>query len=302
VTDYTFAPPRNFLGLDAQYSRFAESGGLVLPVPYETTTCYKSGTKQGPQAIIDASVQVELYDTELECEPALLWGVHTLPSLLPSLHSPERAVENIAAAVAHYASLNRVLGVLGGEHSVSVGVARGLHQSMGKFLTVQLDAHADLRDSYDGTPYSHACTARRILEVSDIIQLGIRSLDVSEAEFLRHNRQRVVTFYAEEMHKDHGYLDRLAAKVEGNNVYLTIDVDVLDSSVMPSTGTPEPGGLWWHQVVQIVRTLVTHSRIIAFDCVELSPISGLHAPDYLAAKLVTKMLNLLLADRFAGKR
>lgn len=297
MTDYTFAAPRNFLGLDAPYSGFAESAGLVLPVPYEVTTSYRAGAKEGPQAIIDASSQIELYDAEFDCEPALRWGIHTLPALSPSLASPEKAVENIANAVANYASPDRVLGVLGGEHTVSVGVARGLHRALGEFITVQLDAHADLRDSYNDTPYSHACTARRISEISRVIQLGIRSLDVTEAEFIRQNEGRVTTFYAEAMQQSKGYLDRLATLVQGESVYLTIDVDVFDSAVMPSTGTPEPGGLFWYDVVQIVRTLVAHSRVIAFDCVELAPIPGMHAPDYLTAKLVAKVFNSILHCR-----
>lgn len=286
----------NFLGLSEENQRFADSAALILPIPYEATVSYGSGTKAGPQAILNASTQVELYDIELGFEPALRWGIHTLPALAPEFAGSEAMMHTIAEAAAHYASSGKLLVGLGGEHTVSVGMARGLAEVTGEFVTVQLDAHADLRDSYDGTPYSHACTARRILETSPIIQLGIRSLDVSEADFLRSAGERVTSVSCESMHADKGYLDALTESVRGRNVFLTIDLDVFDPAVLPAVGTPEPDGLSWRQGIEIIRTVNDAARIIAFDCVELAPIPGQHASDFAAAKLIYKTISLILAN------
>ncbi len=307
MAGYSFLPPANFLGLPLENSGLMESQAIILPIPYEATTSYGGGAKNGPAAILDASAQVEVYDTEFGNEPARLWGICTLPALSPELRGPEAMVEAIAAAVAEITGNTQItrdqgeklLCVLGGEHIVSAGVARGLSQLKREFLTVQLDAHADLRQEHDGTPYSHACTARRILDHSPLIQLGIRSLDISEANFIREQPDRVTTVFAEAMHQDRSYLQGLAAAVKGRAVYLTLDLDVLDPSLMPAVGTPEPGGLLWHDILEIVRTIATHSRIIAFDCAELAPIPGLHAPNFIAAKLVYKILSIILAARNA---
>lgn len=297
MPDYPQLPARNFLGLPPEHSDFDGSRALVLPVPYDATTSYKGGAKAGPQAIIDASAQVELYDREFDDEPALRWGVHTLPALAPDLRSPEATIQGIADAVADLARAGKLLCVLGGEHSISIGVARGLHDVFGDFVTVQLDAHADLRDAYDGTPYSHACTARRICEAGEVVQLGIRSVDASEMQFLRENSDHVTAFFAEDMRRDGSYLAALAERVRGKRVFLTLDLDVLDPGIMPATGTPEPGGLDWYAALDILRAINAEAEIIAFDCVELSPLPGQHAPDFLAAKLVYKALSLILARR-----
>jgi agmatinase len=306
---FEFAAPMNFLALGPEDSDAERARVVVMPVPYDVTTSYRGGTREGPRAILEASAQVELYDREFGFEPALEWGVHTLPALSVSLESQESAIGSIASAVVAHASPDRLLVVLGGEHAVSIGVARGLHQVFGDFVTVQLDAHADLREAYQGTRFSHACAARRILEVSpEIVQLGIRSLDISEAEAIEElasagddSERRVTTFFADEMRIDNGaHRARLAERVRGRPVYLTIDVDVFDSAVMPATGTPEPGGLYWHDVLAIVRTVAdSAASIIAFDCVELAPIPGMHAPDYLTAKLIYKVMALAMFARAA---
>jgi agmatinase len=299
MPNYPQLPPRNFLGLPPEHSSFDGSRALILPVPYDATTSYRGGTKDGPQAILDSSLQVELYDRELDDEPALRWGVHTLPALAPDLSSPEATINGITEAVAELAQSGKLLCVLGGEHSLSVGVARGLRQSLGDFVTVQLDAHCDLRDEYDGTPYSHACAARRICEFSPITQFGIRSLSAEEAAFLRDHPDRATAFFADAMQQDRdkSYLKALAERVRGQRVFLTIDLDALDPAIMPATGTPEPGGLGWYETLDILRAITDNAEVIGFDCVELSPIPGLHAPDFLAAKLVYKTLSLILRDR-----
>lgn len=294
--DFEFLPPLNFLGLPPEHSDRDTSRALVLPVPYELTTSYGQGTRNGPRALLVASQQVELYDREFEGEPALDYGVHTLPFLAPNYRDPATAHAEIAAAVAAHAGA-RLLCVLGGEHSISGSVARGLREVHGDFVTVQLDAHADLRDEYEGTPYSHASAMRRVIDAgSPVLQLGIRSLSVDEAQFIRDEPGKVETFFAEDVHAGK-HLARLAEFVRGKQVFLTIDIDCLDAALMPATGTPEPDGMTWNEVLAAVRAVREHAgQVIAFDVMELAPIPDMQAPDYLAAKLAYKVMNILLAE------
>jgi agmatinase len=295
---YEFLPPLNFLGLQDEHSNAEQSRVVVLPVPYELTTSYGQGTRNGPRALLVASQQVELYDREFGGEPALDYGVHTLPMLAPNYRDPETAHAEIAAVVAAHAQ-GKLLCVIGGEHSISGSVARGLHEVYGDFVTVQLDAHADLRDEYEGTPYSHASAMRRVLDNGGgpVMQLGIRSLSIDEAEFIRTQPDKVQTFFAEDVHA--GKHDQpLVDFVRDKQVFLTIDIDCLDASLMPATGTPEPDGMTWNEVLHSVRTVALHAKqVIAFDVMELAPIPGSQAPDYLAAKLTYKVMNILLAQR-----
>lgn len=286
-------PPDNFLGLEAEYSDVAHAGVLVLPIPFEATVSYGHGTARGPEAILVASQQVELYDREYDDEPALRYGVHTLPALeLPD--DPAATVAAIRAAVAEAARSGKLLVALGGEHTVSVGVGFGLIDALGGPLTVvQIDAHSDLRDQYEGTPYSHACIARRLLESSQIeqvLQLGIRSVCAEEIAFARSHPDRVVIWYAEAVH-DGSWRKAFVERVKGRRVFLTIDVDGLDPSIVPTTGTPEPDGLTWQETLEILRMLNEHAEVIGIDCVELAPLPGLHMADFAVAKLVYKAIS-----------
>ncbi len=302
-----FQAPWNFLGLEPERSSPA-SRAWVLPVPYESTTTYGKGTAGGPAAIIAASREVELYDRELGSEPATEFGACTLPPLAVTLHSPEEMVAFIESAVGGTLSGSpspEVLAILGGEHGISPGAVRGLALALGRqsadLVAVQLDAHADLRDEYEGTRASHACTARRILETCPVFQIGVRNISAEGEEF-RLGSSRLKTVFAEEaVAEAPAFLDELASFVRGKIVYLTIDVDALDPSIMPSTGTPEPGGLSWARVLDVVRTVCREAaRVPAFDVVELAPSPSLSAPDFLAAKLVYKIMSLVLMKRPAG--
>jgi agmatinase len=287
--------PDNFLALEEPYSTFDGARVLVLPVPLEATVSYGGGTAAGPRAIIAASQQVELYDREHDRECALQYGVHTLPALdfAGVDDDPGAAVDLIAAAVADAAGSGKLVVALGGEHTISAGVSRGLLDALGGPLTVvQLDAHSDLRDSYDGTPFSHACVARRMLEdarVEQVLQLGVRSVDLEEVQFARANQQRLRVWYAEEVH-DGRWLDEFAERVRGRRVHLTIDVDGLDPSIVPATGTPEPDGLTWREALTIIRTTALAGSIAGIDCVELAPQPGLHHADFAVAKLLYKTM------------
>lgn len=295
---YEFLPPLNFLGLPPERSARETSKVIMLPVPYELTTSYGQGTRNGPRALLIASQQVELYDREFGSEPALDYGVHTLPFLAPNYRDPATAHGEIAAAAAEYAK-GALLCVIGGEHSISGSVAQGLHDVYGDFVTVQLDAHADLRDEYEGTPYSHASAMRRVIDHSGgpVLQLGIRSLSVDEAGFIKTQPEQVETFFAEDVHAGRHH-QRLAQFVRGRQVFLTIDIDCLDAALMPATGTPEPDGMTWNEVLEAVRIVAANAgQVLAFDVMELAPLPGIQAPDYLAAKLTYKVMNLVMAHR-----
>jgi len=285
--------PDNFLGLDEPFSDYNTARVLVLPIPLEATVSYGGGTAAGPQAILAASQQVELYDRDYDAEPALAYGVHTLPAVeLPA--DPAAAVDAIQAAVARAARSGKLVVGLGGEHTVSVGFGRGLVEALGGPITVvQIDAHSDLRDRYAGTPYSHACVARRLLElpaVEQVLQLGIRSVCSEEVAYSRAHPERLGIWYAEAVH-DGSWQAAFLERVQGRRVYLTIDVDGLDPAVVPATGTPEPDGLTWAETLSILRALNAHATVIGVDCVELSPAVGLHMADFAVAKLLYKAIS-----------
>lgn len=284
--------PDNFLGLPEQAAAFDQAKVLILPIPFEATVSYGHGTADGPAAIIEASQQVELYDREFDREPALEYGVHTLPALdLPD--DPADAIAAITVAVANAAATGKLVVGLGGEHTISVGFGRGLLQALGGPISVvQLDAHSDLRDSYEATPYSHACIARRLLDepaIEQVLQLGIRSVSPEEVSFTRANPERVRVWYAEEVH-DGQWRAELISRLRGRRVYLTLDVDGLDPSIVPATGTPEPDGLTWRETLDILRTVTQTAQIIGIDCVELAPTPGQHVADFAVAKLLYKTI------------
>jgi agmatinase len=288
--------PDNFLGLETDFSALDRAGVLVLPIPFEATVSYGGGTAAGPEAIITASQQVELYDREYDLEPALRYGVHTLPPLdLPD--DPAAAVNAIRIAVAGAARSGKLVVGLGGEHTISAGVGQGLIDALGGPLTVvQIDAHSDLRDEYEGSPYSHACVARRLLDdpaVEQVLQLGIRSVCPEEVAYVRAHPDRARVWYAEQVH-DGIWRDEFIARVRGRRVFLTIDVDGLDPAIVPATGTPEPDGLTWPEMLDILRTLNEQADVVGMDCVELAPTPGLHLADFAVAKLVYKAISYIM--------
>ncbi len=291
--------PNNFLGLPPETAAYETAQALILPIPLEATVSYGGGTAAAPQAIITASQQVELYDREFAREVALEAGIHTLPPLeLPQ--DVAEAVQVIRQATAVAARSGKLVIGLGGEHTVSYGFGLGLLDALGGPLTVvQLDAHSDLRHSYEDSLYSHACVARRLFEtpgIAQILQLGIRSVCPEEVALVRAHPDRLRVWYAEDVHAGH-WREELCARVQGRRVYLTIDVDGLDTAVIPATGTPEPDGLSWRQTLDIIRTVAQSATIVALDCVELAPVPTLHHADYTTARLVYKALTYALLSR-----
>jgi len=294
----------NFLGLPDELATPERARGWLLSVPYEATTSYGAGTREGPAAILAASRQVELYDHEFGCEPAMEYGVHTLAPMEPVVSSPDAMIQAIEDVVADLLSCEKhpeVLGVLGGEHSISAGVVRGLARarSAKNLVAVHVDAHADMRDEYEGSPYSHACAARRIIETCPVFQIGIRNLSLGEAEFLRSCKTAHTVFSEAAADPDGGFLKDLAKFVKNKNVYLTVDLDGLDPSIMPAVGTPEPGGISWDRLLEVACTVSRNAASVpVFDVVELAPIPGYRAADFLAAKLVYKLFSYMLTRIF----
>lgn len=275
----------NFLGIEEKYSDYTNSKAVIIPVPFEQTTSYMAGTQKGPQAIIAASAYVELYDEELESE-AYKQGVHTAAEL--------QFTKNINADFDLITStFDRVLNDgkfavgLGGEHSITFPIYRAFHQHFKNLSVLHLDAHSDLRESYENSPFSHAAVMRRVYELNpDMVQVGIRSQCVEEAEFSRRNI--IDTFYAHQLNKM-GFPDTIINRLN-DNVFITIDVDFFDPSIMPATGTPEPGGFLWYETIDFLRRVFIQKNVVGFDVVELCPQEGLVHPDFLTAKLIYKLL------------
>ncbi|MFW6199008.1 MAG: agmatinase [Gemmatimonadota bacterium] len=292
--------PTPFLGSEAAAHRLDDARAAVLPVPYEATTSYGGGTVRGPEAILDASRYLELYDQELGSDPSRD-GIHTLPPLSLCEDDPAAAMTELEESYARVLESleGRFLVMLGGEHAVSAPAIRAhaarleTAGSSERIQVLQLDAHADLRESYEGSPWSHASAMARVLDVADLVGVGIRGISEEEVEVARR-RDSVTLIYADEMWEDDRWMDR-ALEALGDPVYLTFDVDYLDPSLVPATGTPEPGGGDWYRTLRFLRRVFEEREVIACDVVELAPMGSLHAPDFVTAKLVYKLLGYSLS-------
>jgi agmatinase len=280
-------PPYNFGGLPDEFTDYDKARVVVLPVPFGLSTSWQSGTERGPRAIIEASGYLELYDIETGYE-VHEGGIHTDDPV--EADSPEALNEKLLARVAQHLEAGKFVVTLGGEHTVAYGAAAAHIARYDDVSILHFDAHSDRRDEFEGSRFSHACTLRRISELNDdIISVGIRSLDKSELEHL----DQAKTFFAEDIFRSMDWAERMLDQL-APNVYLTFDLDVLDPAIMPSTGTPEPGGLYWYQVLGALKTVFARRNVVGFDVVELMPTEN-KAPDFLAAKLVYKLLSYKFA-------
>jgi len=278
---------RQFLAIDYCVPELEQAKLLILPIPYQRTTSYGKGAGHGPSAILKASSYLELYDEEADRVPS---GWLTLPPLRFERLSTERSMECIRKAAGEVVSTGRKLLSLGGEHTVT-GPLVEAHRTYPDLTVLQLDAHADLRNSYEGSKLSHACVMRRVVASVPAVQIGIRSMSEDEAKASLNLPTRI--FFAHQIAADPHWMQRALACLS-RNVYLTVDVDVFDPSVMPSTGTPEPGGLYWYSVLNFLRLVASKRNFVGADIVELAPIKGLHGPDFTTAKLAYKIIQLLL--------
>lgn len=273
---------KHFLGVQADPS--VAPAAVVVPVPYDGTSTWRKGADQGPAALLEASAHVELYDIETNTEPYRR-GIVTRPPLeLPP--DPEAMAELVERTVDEILASEQLPVLLGGEHSVTIGAVRAAARRYPGLSVLQIDAHGDLRDSYEGSTHNHACVMARAREVASIVQVGVRSIDRSELESVEPGR----VFWAHEIQGvDSAWQDRVIEKLT-EHVYVTIDLDAFDPALVPATGTPEPGGLDWYQVTGLVAKVARHRRLVGFDVVELLPQAGSHASDFVAAKLVHRVL------------
>jgi agmatinase len=274
-------PPYNMFGLEG--TNYEKSRVVILPVPYDATTTYKAGARDGPHAIITASRQVELFNEEVGKEISKI-GIFTLDELAPNLNSPEENAKWIEKEVGLILEEGKLPVLLGGDHSISIGSIRAIANKYKKDLSVlHFDAHSDSREEFMGSKYNHACVMARAREVCDsCYSVGVRSTE--EEGYKRH---RSDTIYRKEMHnmKTQEVVDLLVRNTK-KNVYITLDFDVLDTGIMPSVGTPEPDGLSFYELISIIKGVLAKKRLVGADFVELCPIPGMIAPDFLAAKLI----------------
>jgi agmatinase len=276
----------NFGGIEEIYSAYETSPIVVLPVPYDATSTWIRGADKGPDAILEASANMELYDIQTQKE-VYLNGIHTAEPVGLG-DSPEVMVEEARAAVSGILADGKFPVIIGGNHSVSIGPIRACAAHFGKITVLQLDAHTDLRPEYEDSPLSHASIMARAAEVADIVQVGIRSMCTDELPYLQPER----IFYAHDIAGKNDWYETANRLIQGP-VYITIDLDVFDPSVVPSTGTPEPGGLVYYEVYRFLEYIIKNNQIIALDVVELCPNAGEKSSDFLASKLVYQLISLI---------
>ena len=276
-----------FLDMPLEYSLYENAKVVLLPVPYDGTSTFVKGADKGPQAIIDASDSIELYDVEEDIE-IYSHGIHTAKPVL-STSSPEEMVQVVYERVKYYLENNKLVGLLGGEHSVSCGAIQATAEKYPDLTVLQLDAHADLREEYHGSPFNHACVMRRAQAVANVVQVGIRSVCVEEKDFI----QKENMFYAHTIRNSKTWISDVVSRLT-DNVYLTVDLDCFDPSVLPSTGTPLPGGLAWWDVLDLISEVNKSKNIVGFDIVELCPNPAEKSSDVLAAVLTYKIITKIL--------
>ena len=262
---------------------------VVVPVPYDLTSTYQPGSRRGPAAIIEASTNMELYDEELK-KDTYLAGIHTTLPVEVDARGPKYMVSAVRKKIDRLVHADKIPVMLGGEHSISLGAVQAVAAKYPELTVLQFDAHADLRDSYQGTPYNHACVARQIVDCCSLVQVGIRSMSREEADYLP--RSRVKSYSADYVFENKNWAQTVCKNLRGD-VYVSIDLDVFDPSIMPATGTPEPGGLYWRDVLSLLRLVAAKCNIRGFDVVELAPMPGMVAPDFMAAKLIYRLMGYM---------
>ena len=277
----------NFGGNEVVYS-YSESGIIIVPVPYDETSTWMKGADKGPDAILDSSINIEFYDVETSSE-AHLKGINTIAPILEK-ETPEKLVKDVYDRIFSILSDKKFPVIIGGNHTVSIGAIKAFSEYFENLTILQLDAHADLRQVYEGSVFNHACTMARAREFAPIIQVGIRSMSAEELPFVERDR----IFFSHELYYDKSLYHRALDKLTGN-VYITIDLDVFDPSIMPSTGTPEPGGPPYFELLHFMRDVIKTRNVVGFDVVELCPSETNKSPDFIAAKIIYQLLSYRFA-------
>jgi agmatinase len=275
---------RNYAGIPDKYARIDEAKVVLIPVPYDGTSSWQKGADKGPEAFLHASENMELYDIETRSE-VYRKGIYLAPAVTEN-SSPEKMVDMVHKTVKNYIQQEKFVTIFGGEHSISIGTIRAFNECFEDLTVVQIDAHADLRPEYEGSKCNHACAVYEASQHCNLIQVGIRSMDVSEKEHMDENQ----TYFAHDMVSDEDWMDDAIGQMTPN-VFITIDLDAFDPSIMPSTGTPEPGGLLWYETLDFLKLMFKKKNVVGFDIVELCPNENEKSSDFLAAKLYYKMLS-----------
>ncbi|MCA0132552.1 agmatinase [Winogradskyella alexanderae] len=283
---------RTYAGIPAEYSKLDQSKIVLIPVPYDGTSTWQKGADKGPQAFLEASENMELYDIETDSE-VYLQGIHLVDPITEN-SSPEKMVDAVHEVTKKYIKKNKFVTVFGGEHSISIGTIRAFNEMFEDLTVLHIDAHADLRESYEGSKCNHACAVYEASQNTNLIQVGIRSMDAIEKTVMDEDK----TYFAHEMAEDDNWMDSAIDQMT-DNVFITFDLDAFDPSILPSTGTPEPGGLLWYETLEFLKQVFEEKNVVGFDIVELCPNSKEKSSDFLAAKLYYKMLSYKFQDENA---
>lgn len=278
----------NYAGIADKYAQFSDSKVVLIPVPYDGTSTWQKGADKGPKAFLEASENMELFDIETRTE-VYKKGIY-LADAVTENSSPEAMVEAVHKSVLKYIKLNKFVTLFGGEHSVSIGTIRAFAQEFENLTVVQLDAHADLRKEYEGSSCNHACAVHEASKTTNLVQVGIRSMDISELDYM----DEFQVHFAHDIQIEEDWMENAVSQMT-KNVFITIDLDVFDPSIMPSTGTPEPGGLLYYETLAFLKMIFETKNVVGFDIVELCPNENEKSSDFLAAKLYYKMLSYKFA-------
>ncbi|MCH2489253.1 MAG: agmatinase [Flavobacteriales bacterium] len=280
---------RTYAGISKEYAALETSKIVLIPVPYDGTSTWQKGADKGPEAFLKASENMELYDIETQTE-VYKQGVYLTDPIVEN-SSAEAVVEAVYKRTKEYILRNKFVTIFGGEHSISIGTIRAFNECFDNLTVLHIDAHADLRKEYEGSSCNHACAVYEASQTTNLIQVGIRSMDVAETTVLDEDK----TWFAHDLANDDYWVDNVIDAL-GENVFITFDLDALDPSIMPSTGTPEPGGLLWYETLQFLQQVFEHKNVVGFDIVELCPNEVDKSSDFLAAKLYYKMLSYKFND------
>lgn len=281
---------KNYAGISDEFAQLEKSKIILIPVPYDGTSTWGKGADKGPDAFLEASENMEMYDIETDSE-VYRQGIH-LTAPITENSSPEAMVKEVHSITKDFIKRNKFVTLFGGEHSISIGSIRAFNECFDNLTVLHIDAHADLRESYDGTKYNHACAVYEANQTTNLVQVGIRSMDIIEKTLMDDDK----TFFAHDMVNDEYWTDKVIEAMT-ENVFITFDLDAFDPSIMPSTGTPEPGGLLWYETLEFLKQVFEDKNVVGFDIVELCPNKNEKSSDFLAAKLYYKMLSY----KFAGQ-
>ncbi|WP_274473985.1 agmatinase [Mangrovimonas aestuarii] len=284
---------RTYAGIPEAYGKLERAKVVLIPVPYDGTSTWQKGADKGPEAFLQASENMELYDIETGTE-VYKHGVY-LADAVTENSSPEAMVEAVHRTTKSYIKKNKFVTLFGGEHSISIGTIRAFNECFDDLTVLHIDAHADLRKSYEGTTCNHACAVYEASQTTNLIQVGIRSMDVMEKTVMDEEK----VYFAHELATDEYWMERAIEQMT-DNVFITFDLDALDPSILPSTGTPEPGGLFWYETLDFLRKVFEEKNVVGFDIVELCPNGDEKASDFLAAKLYYKMLSYKFQENEVG--